>query len=60
MSVSKKRNYKTFTKGPPASLLHCIENILIHSALKCCDFLKMAALKSRSQLAFVQCSLISP
>ena len=25
MSISNKHNYKTFTKSPPASLLHCTE-----------------------------------
>ena len=28
MSISNRHNYKTFTKRPLASLLHCIENIL--------------------------------
>ena len=37
MSISDKHNYKTFTKSPPASLLHCIENILNHSSKKCSD-----------------------
>ena len=36
-SISNKDNYKTFLKGPPASLLHCIENILSHSSGKCHD-----------------------
>ena len=27
LSLSDKHNYKTFTKFPPGSLLHCIENI---------------------------------
>ena len=34
MSASNKHNYKTFTKSPPASFLHCIENILNHSSGK--------------------------
>ena len=44
MYVSNKHNYKTFTKSPPASLVHCIENILNHSSGKCGDSLTMAAL----------------
>ena len=44
VSVSNRHNYKTSTKGPPASLLHCIENILNHSSGKCHDSLSMAAL----------------
>ena len=44
MSISNKQNYKTFTKSPPASLLHCIKNILIHSSGKRHDSLTMAAL----------------
>ena len=27
LSISSKENYKTFTKNPLASLLHCINNI---------------------------------
>ena len=45
MSVSNKHNYKTFTKSPPSSSLHCIENILNHSSGKCHDSLTMAALR---------------
>ena len=45
MSISNKHNYKTFSKSPPASLLHCIENILSHSSEKRCDSLLMAALR---------------
>ena len=41
---SNKHNYKTFTKSPPASLLHCIQNILNHSSGKCCDSLTVVAL----------------
>ena len=44
MSLSNKRNYKSFTKDPPVSLLHCIENVLNHSSGKCHDSLTMAAL----------------
>ena len=45
MSISNKHNHKTFTKSPPASLLHCIENILNHLFGKCRNFLtSMAAL----------------
>ena len=44
MSISNKHNYKTFSKSPPASLLHCIRNILSHSSGKCRDSLTMAAL----------------
>ena len=43
VSISNKDNYKTFTKGPPASLSHFIQNILKHSSGKCTD-LTMAAL----------------
>ena len=60
MSISNKRNYKTFTKGPPASLLHCIENILNHFSGKCFDYLTMAALSFISQLTFVQYSGFLP
>ena len=44
MSISNKHNYKTFSKSPPASLLHCIGNILSHSSGKWRDSLIMAAL----------------
>ena len=45
MSISNKHNHKTFTKSAPASLLHCIENILNHSSGKCRNSLSsMAAL----------------
>ena len=44
MSISNEHNYKTLKKSPPASLLHCIENILSHSSGKCRDSLTMAAL----------------
>ena len=46
MSINNKHNYKTFSKSPPASLLHCIGNILIlsHSSGKWRDSLTMAAL----------------
>ena len=46
MFISNKHNYKIFSKSPPASLLHCIENILSHSSGKRCDSLTMAALVS--------------
>ena len=39
MSPSDKHSYKTFTKSPPASLSHCIENILNHLSGKCRDSL---------------------
>ena len=39
MSLSDKHNHKTFTKCPPASLLHCMENILNHLPGKCRDSL---------------------
>ena len=42
MSVINKHNHKTFTKSPPAFLLHCIENILNLSFGKCNDSLTMA------------------
>ena len=44
MSISNKHNYKTFSKCPLASLLHCIENILSHSSGNCCDSMRMTAL----------------
>ena len=44
MSVSNKHNYKTFSKSPPVSLLHCIESILSHSSGKRHDSLTMAPL----------------
>ena len=44
MSVSNKHKYKTFSKSPPASLSHCIKNILSHSSGKCRDSLTVAAL----------------
>ena len=43
-SISNKHKYTTFTKSPPASLLHCIEYILNHSSGKCRDSLTTAAL----------------
>ena len=47
MSVlSNKHNYKTFSKSPPASLAHWIENILSHSSGKCCGSLTIADLNS--------------
>ena len=44
VSVSSKHNYKTTSKDPPASSLHCIESILSHSSGKYCDSLTMAVL----------------
>ena len=35
MSISNKHNYKAFSKSPPASLVHCIENVLSHTSGKC-------------------------
>ena len=43
-SISNKYNYKTFLKSPPASLLHCIGNILSHSSGRWRDSLTMASL----------------
>ena len=43
-SISNKHNYKTFSKSPPASLLHCTGKILNHSSGNCRDSLTMAAL----------------
>ena len=43
-SISNKFHSKTFTKSRPASLLHCIENILNHSSGKYCENLTKAAL----------------
>ena len=43
MSLSNKHNYKSLTKGPTASLLLCIKNIL-NQSVKCLDSLTMAAL----------------
>ena len=43
-SISNKHNHKTFSKSPPASLIHCIGNILSHSSWKWGDSLTMAAL----------------
>ena len=42
--IANKHNYKTFTKSPPASLLHYIKNILNHSSGNYRDSLTMAAL----------------
>ena len=43
MYVSNKHNYKTFSKSPPASLLHCIGTILSHLSGKWRNTLTMAA-----------------
>ena len=42
--VRKKHKFKSFTKSPPASLLHCIGNFLKHPSGKCHDSLTMGAL----------------
>ena len=44
MPIINKHNYKTFSKSHPASLIHCIENVLNHSSGKWCDSLTMDAL----------------
>ena len=44
MSFSNKHNYKAFSKSRPASLIHCIGDILSHSSGKWRDSLTMAAL----------------
>ena len=44
MSISNKRDYKTFSKSPTASLLHSIGNILSYLSGKWRDSLTMAAL----------------
>ena len=44
MSISNKLNYQTFTKSPPASLLHGIEDVFNHSSGKYRNSLTMAAL----------------
>ena len=59
LSISHKHNYKTFTKSPVASLLHCIENILNYSSGKCRDSLTMAFLSFTKPLYNIY-SLISP
>ena len=56
MSISCKHNYKTFSEGPPASLLHFIGNVLSHSSGKLHDYLTMAALS----FTFTRYLLISP
>ena len=43
MSIINKHN---FSKSPPASLVHCIENVLSHSSGKCRDSLAIADLSS--------------
>ena len=43
MSISHKHNHKTFSKSPPASLLHSSGNILSHSSGKWRVSLTMAA-----------------
>ena len=44
MSITSKRNYKTLTKCPPASLLHRVKRILNSFSGKRRDSLTMAAL----------------
>ena len=46
MSIINKQNYKTFSKSPPASLVHCIENVLSPSSGKCRDSLAIVDLSS--------------
>ena len=48
MSLGNKHNYKTFPKSPPASLLHCIGNILSRSSGKWRDSLTMVPLSFTS------------
>ena len=43
MSISNKHNYKTISKSPTASLLHCIGNILSHSSGKWRDSLTVCS-----------------
>ena len=58
MSISNKHNYTTFSKSPPASLLHGIENILSDSSGKWNSSLTMAALSFTSvQYLFTNISL---
>ena len=54
MSITNNHNHKTFTKSPPASLLHFIENILNHSSGKCGDSLTMAALSFTIKSSTIQ------
>ena len=44
ISISNKHNCKTLSKSSPASLIHCIGNILSHLSGKWRDSLAMAAL----------------
>ena len=46
MCINTKHNYKTFSKSPPASLVHSIENILGHSSGRCRDSLTISDLSS--------------
>ena len=58
MSISNKHNYKTFSKSPPASLLHYIGNSLRHSSGKWRNSLTMAALSfTFTQYLFTNISL---
>ena len=45
-SIINKHNYKTFPKGLPECLVHCIENVLSHLSGKCCDSLAIADFNS--------------
>ena len=59
VSVNNKHNYKTFSKSPPASLLHCIGNILSHSSGKWHDSLTMAALSFTNRCSeFHLCTIL--
>ena len=58
MSIMNRHNYKTFSKSPPISLVHCIENVLRHSFGKCRDSLAIAGLSST--ILYNIYSLISP
>ena len=64
MSISNRHSYKTFSESLPASLLHCIKNILSDLSGKHCDSLTMAALHFTSGCSefYLYCiySLISP
>ena len=57
MSINNDHNYNTFSKSPPASLVHCNGNVLSHSSEKCRDSLAIAALSFTLYNIY---SLISP
>ena len=46
ISIINKHNYKTLPKSAPASLVHCIENVLSHLPEKCRDSLAISDLSS--------------